>query len=112
MMGRRRTADPPVLLPPKRSPEAPLPRVVPLLAALGAAVLFFCTLPAVREHQRLEADYERLLRKTQAAEAGVQRLCRELRDGPEQEYLRIKATKALMHSGAGYIPERDRRLGR
>jgi hypothetical protein len=89
-----------------------LPRIVPLLAGLGLAVLFLCTLPAVRKHQELERDYERLLRQTQAAEAGVQRLSRELRDGPEQAYLRIKATRALLHSGATYLQERDKRLGR
>jgi len=111
-MPRRRAPRPPVLRPAERGPPAPLPHAVPLLAALGLAVLCLCMLPAVRKQQRLERDYARLEQRAHETSAAVERLRRELRDGAEQEYLRIKATRALLHSGAGYLRDRDRRQKR
>lgn len=89
-----------------------LPRAVAPLALLGLAVLVFYTLPAVRKQHRLERDHARLERSVRATEAEVERLRRELRGGGRQPYLRIKATRDLMHEGATYIQERDAKLGR
>jgi len=77
---------------------------------LGLAVLCLCTLPAVRNQQRLEREHARLEQRTQEVVAQVERLRRELRDGEEQAYLRVKATRALLHAGADYIRTRDARL--
>lgn len=105
--GRR---NPPVLLPQGPRARSPLPGGVPLLAALGLAVLVLCTLPAVNAQQRLEKRRARLEQRTQEAAAGVERLHRELRDGAAQAYLKTKATRALLHNGAAYLERRDRCL--
>ena len=89
-----------------------LPSAVPVLAALGLAILLLCTLPAVRAQQHLAREHARLQAETRASAAEVERLRRELRDGRTQHYLRVRATRELLHRGAGYIAERDRRLGR
>jgi len=106
----RRRRKPPVLLPVEGTPSAAVPHAVPLLAALGLAVLCLCTLPAVRKQQRLQREHARLEQRTQRAASDVERLRRELRDGAEQAYLRRKATQALLHRGARYVPTRDLRL--
>lgn len=92
--------------------QQPLPVAVPVLAALGLAILLLCTLPAVRAQQRLEREHARLRAQMRAATAEVERLRRELRDGTTQRYLRIRATRELLHRGGRYIEARDRRLGR
>jgi hypothetical protein len=92
--------------------SAPLPPAVPLLAALGLALLALCTVPAVRSQQRLEREHARLQAETQNAEAELDRLHQELRNGTPERYVRIRATRDLLHHGATYIEERDRRLGR
>lgn len=101
--GRRKQA-------PARPPAHGLPHAVPLLATLGLAVLCLCTLPAVRKQQRLEREHARLEQRTHEVVAEVERLRRELRDGEQQGYLRVKATRALLHGGADYIRARDARL--
>ncbi len=90
----------------------PLPTAVPVLAALGLAILLLCTLPAVRAQQHLAREHARLREETRATAAEVERLRRELRDGTTQHYLRVRATRELLHRGVGYIEARDRRLGR
>ncbi len=90
----------------------PLPTAVPLLAALGLALLALCTVPAVRSQQRLEREHARLQAQTQDAEAELDRLHRELRDRTPERYVRTRATRDLLHQGARYVEERDRRLGR
>ena len=105
--GRR---NPPVLLPQDPRALSPLPGGVPLLAALGLAVLVLCTLLAVNAQQRLEKRRARLEQRTQEAAEGVERLHRELRDGAAQAYLRTKATRALLHNGAAYLQRRERCL--
>lgn len=85
---------------------------MPLLAALGLAVLCLCMLPAVRKQQRLQREYVRLEQRTRESTAEVERLRRELRDGSEQAYLRRKATQELLHRGARYLPTRNLRLER
>jgi hypothetical protein len=100
-------------LPPAPGPAlGGVPPAVPVMAGLGLAVLFFYTLPAVRTQHRVEQDHRRLQRQVRAAEAEIGRLRRELRAGPEQAYLRIKATRDLLHRGTRYLRGRDRRLGR
>jgi len=89
-----------------------LPPGVPLLAALGLAVLCLCTLPAMHAQRALERDHSRVLQETREAEQHVERLQRELRSGPAQHYLQIQATRTLLHEGANYIRERDARLAR
>jgi cytochrome c-type biogenesis protein CcmH/NrfG len=108
----RRRKSAPVLLPAAPPPDAPLPRAVPLLALLGLAILFFCTLPAVRAQDRLQHEHARLREQVEAAEAEIGRLSQQLRGGATQSYLRIKARQDLLHGGADYIRERDARLGR
>jgi hypothetical protein len=85
------------------------PPAVPLLAVLGLAILCLCTIPAIHKQQRLEREHTGLQRRAQAAAAEVERLRRELRDGAEQEYLRTKATRALLYNGMSYIARRDAR---
>ena len=89
-----------------------LPPAVPVLAALGLAILLLATLPAVRAQQQLANEHRRLRAQTRATAAEVERLRHELRDGTTQHYLRVRATRELLHRGARYIEERDRRLGR
>lgn len=101
---------PPVLLPQGPRAHGPLPGGVPLLAALGLAVLCLCTLPAVNAQQRLEKRRARLEKSTEEAAQRVERLHRELRDGAAQTYLRTKATRALLHNGAAYLRRRTRCL--
>ena len=93
-------------------PRVSLPSAVPLLAALGLAILVLCTWPAVRTQQRLEQEARRLRAETRAAEAEVERLQRELRDGTTQHYLRVRARQELLRRGSRYVEERDERLGR
>ena len=102
-------------LPPEQETEqiaaaAGLPAAVPLLAALGLAILVLCTLPAVHAQRHLERDHARVAAETREAEARVQRLRQELSSGARQQYLRIKATQTLLHRGERYIRERDARL--
>ena len=101
---------PPILHLAEPRAASPLPGVVPLLAALGLAVLCLCTLPAVNAQQRLEKRRARLAHQTHEAARVVEGLHRELRDGAAQTYLRTKATRALLHSGATYLQRRDRCL--
>lgn len=89
-----------------------LPTAVPVLAALGLAILLLCTLPAVRAQQHLERKHGRLRAETEAAAQEVERLRQELRNGTTQRYLRVRATNELLHRGAHYIETRDRKLGR
>lgn len=95
-----------------RPTAARVPHAVPVLAVLGLAVLCLCTLPAVRTQQRLEREHTQLEERTQEMAAEVERLRRELRDGTQQGYLRVKATRALLHGGADYIRTRNARLRR
>ena len=108
----RRHRDPrtPVLYPPGPVKAAPLPYAVPLLAALGLAVLVLSAVPAVSSQQRLQREQARLEREAAEIEVQLDGLRRELRDGHARRYLHIKATRALLHRGASYIQERDLRL--
>ncbi len=85
---------------------------MPLLAALGLTVLVLCTLPAVHAQRQLERDHARVARETREVEERVQRLRRELDRGARQDYLRIKATRTLLHRGSTYIRDRDAKLGK
>jgi hypothetical protein len=106
----------PLLLPAEG--DAALPRAVVWLATLGLAVLCLCTLPAVGAHQRLVREHARLRQATQEAERRVERLRRELGELGElgesgrPDYLRAKATRALLDRGATYLRDRDLALGR
>lgn len=107
---RTRNAAPARGRAPSQPPAGALPHAVPVLALLGLAVLCLCTLPAMRKQQRLEREHARLEQRTQDVTTDVERLRRELRDGAQQGYLRVKATRALLHAGADYIRTRDARL--
>jgi len=87
-----------------------LPPAVPLLAALGLGVLLLCTVPAVHAQRQLEGDHARAARDVRQAEERVESLRRELDRGAEAGYLRIKATRTLLHRGATYIRDRDEQL--
>lgn len=95
---------------PATATAAPLGRAVPLLSLLGLAVLLFCTLPAIGEHQRLLRDHARLTRETQAVEARLSQLRREMRDAQTLGYLRMRAAKRLDWDGQHYLARRDAEL--
>lgn len=107
---RRSTGPTPVLRPEEPAAAQALPAAVPLMAALGLAILIFCALPAAHAQRRLERDHARVALETRKVEQRVERLERELRSGTQQRYLRIKATRTLLHRGAEYIQQRDARL--
>lgn len=109
-MPRRRTREPRDTEASPSAAAAALPGAVPLLAALGLAILVLCTLPAIHAQRNLERDHARVAKETREAEARVQRLRQELSSGARQRYLRIKATQELLHRGAQYIRERDAKL--
>ena len=103
MMARRE----PILLPPRREVERPLPRAVPLLALLGLLVLCFYTLPAVIEHERLERDKAQLEDQVRRAEDELSAMRRALQDAGEHGFLQKKATRDLLHQGRAYVKTRD-----
>jgi hypothetical protein len=86
-----------VLLPPPARTPRPLPLWMAAPAVLGLVILATATVPAVLRHKHLASDQARLERQTEAQEAELLRLTRELEAAREDGFAREHALQVLLH---------------
>ena len=87
----------PVLLPPTRRADRPLPGWLLLVALAGFALLFCSTVPAVLRHTRLARDLAHLQRQVTQQEREVRRLEIGLEAAREDSFAYEQAVRRLLH---------------